>query len=221
MLKSPVRALVIVSFLVTGISVVQAADPNTCSSSFYCYGSTATPAGATPVRVVVEGSNNQGTLIENVRRDVVAAPARPLAPVRTPVVIRPSVTRTTNLTPTNTARPVLASPVVTLATRPSVLDANIRIAAPVRRVIVQPTTRTQAQPTTRTTTTRLAPRPINRRVATTSASTNSCDSLISKANKAESQGVIFAKTGQPNLSRQSFQAAAGFRSQAKSLNCSV
>lgn len=210
MLSSPMRLALLTGLLVTsGLSTAYAAEPNTCSSSFYCYGSDATPAGATPVRVVVEGSNNQGTLIENIRRDVVTAPARPLPPVRT-VVARP-----TNTSPV--ARPTNLSPLVNLASRPSILDANLPPATPIRRVIVQPTPR--AQPTPRPTTI-AATRP-SRRVVASSSTSNSCDTLMTKASKAESQGVIFAKTGQSNLSRQSFQAAAGFRSQAKSLNCSV
>ena len=216
MLKSPLSALVLASLLASsGFSIANAADANNCSSSFYCYGSDATPAGATPVRVVVEGANNQGTLIENVRRAVVTAPARPLPPVR------PTVNnRLVRVSPA-ASRPVVVSPVINnLVTRPAILDANLQPAPPVRRVVISPTPR--VQPTTTRPT--LATRP-TRRVTVTSntsiTSITSCNTLIGRAVKAESQGVVFAKSGQSTLSRQSFQTAAGLRTQAKNLNCSV
>ncbi|WP_020559094.1 hypothetical protein [Thiofilum flexile] len=248
MLNSSLSTLLLAGLLVSATgSIAYAAEADNCTSSFYCYGSDATPAGATPVRIVVEGSDNQGTLIENVRRDVVAAPARPLAPLPSVLTNAPTATPTrvvANPTVNPTTRPsVLTSvapttptrPVINLATRPSiltsntviparsnrltlpaVLDANPIPAAPVPRIAPPARPRAQLSPRTAPIATRPA-----RRAETTISSIDSCGALIDKASKAESQGVVFAKNGQTTQSRQSFQAAANFRSQAKNLNCSV
>lgn len=222
MFKLPL-SLVIASIFSLGATATYAADPATCSSSFYCYGSDATPAGATPVRIVVEGANDQGTLINTVNRSVggntiaptsSTAPARPAPVVANRVAPTPVATRPT-VQPTRAVATPQPRPVVTnFAARPAILDANLPPATPVRRVVVAPAPRTQ--PTTSVVSTR--PTPIRTAAI---ASTSSCSTLMDKATKAESQGVTFAKSGQSNLSRQAFQSAAGFRTQAKSLNCSV
>lgn len=205
MLKSSLSAFAF-SLLAVIAHSAYADNAAVCSSSFYCYGSDKTPAGAVPVRVVTEGAPNQGTLIENVSRTVMAVPDRPVA--------RTTVTRTT---PNTNVSPVTrvaanASVVGNLTSRPSILDANLPPAQPTRRVVIAATPRTQ--PTTSRT---AASRPA-RVVASTA---QGCGTLIDKATKAESQGVVYAKTGQSTRSRQAFQEAADFRTQAKSLNCSV